>query len=136
MEGSKSYLHYRCLRAVWAAIPQDLIRRLVESLPRRLAAVVRARGYYTLYLEIRIQLEASLTGGIEQLSHQERETQISLHELVATEREKTSNLERLRAEELRRGIVVQELSSEFHWIAREQQAKTEAMKVNKPSHRV
>lgn len=39
----------RCLRIAWAAIPQDLIRRLIASMPRRLAAVIRARGYYTKY---------------------------------------------------------------------------------------
>lgn len=37
------------LQEAWRAIPQDLIRRLIESLPRRLRAVIRARGYYTKY---------------------------------------------------------------------------------------
>lgn len=39
----------RCMKEAWAAIPQSLIQRLIESLPRRLEAVIRARGYYTKY---------------------------------------------------------------------------------------
>lgn len=37
------------MKVAWAAIPQDLIRRLIESMPRRLLAVKRARGWYTKY---------------------------------------------------------------------------------------
>ena len=37
------------LKIAWNSIPRDLIRRLIESLPRRLAAVIRTRGYYTNY---------------------------------------------------------------------------------------
>jgi transposase len=37
------------LRAAWWAIDQALIDRLIDSLPRRLAAVKKARGWYTKY---------------------------------------------------------------------------------------
>ncbi|KJZ68019.1 hypothetical protein HIM_12591 [Hirsutella minnesotensis 3608] len=37
------------LKLAWDALPQDLFDRLIESMPRRLAAVRRARGYYTKY---------------------------------------------------------------------------------------
>jgi hypothetical protein len=37
------------LKEAWWAIPQEKIRKLIESLPRRLRAVIRARGYYTKY---------------------------------------------------------------------------------------
>lgn len=39
----------RCLHLAWAAIPLNLITKLIESLPRRLAAVRRAKGWYTKY---------------------------------------------------------------------------------------
>jgi hypothetical protein len=39
----------RCLELAWEALPPELPRRLIESLPRRLRAVRRARGYYTKY---------------------------------------------------------------------------------------
>lgn len=39
----------RCIKLAWAAIPPSLIRKLVESLPRRLEAVRLARGWYTKY---------------------------------------------------------------------------------------
>lgn len=38
-----------CMHAAWAAVPQALITRLIESLPRRLRAVIRARSWYTKY---------------------------------------------------------------------------------------
>jgi hypothetical protein len=38
-----------CAKAAWDAIPQDQIRGLLESLPRRLRAVIRVRGWYTKY---------------------------------------------------------------------------------------
>ncbi|KJZ75969.1 hypothetical protein HIM_04793 [Hirsutella minnesotensis 3608] len=37
------------LKVAWDALSQDLFDRLVESMPRRLVAVHRARGYYTKY---------------------------------------------------------------------------------------
>ena len=33
----------------WEAIPQSVCRDLVESMPRRVAAVIRAKGGYTEY---------------------------------------------------------------------------------------
>ena len=39
----------RCLQACWWAISQDEIDRLIDSMPRRLAAVKKARGWYTKY---------------------------------------------------------------------------------------
>ena len=38
-----------CLKTAWEEIPQELIQKLIDSLPRRLTAVIRARGYYTKY---------------------------------------------------------------------------------------
>lgn len=38
-----------CLRTAWWSIEQDWIDRLIDSLPRRLAAVKKARGWYTKY---------------------------------------------------------------------------------------
>jgi transposase len=37
------------LQTAWRAIDQDLVRRLVESIPRRLRACRRANGWYTKY---------------------------------------------------------------------------------------
>jgi hypothetical protein len=37
------------LQLAWRKIDQRFIRKLIESLPRRLRAVIRARGYYTKY---------------------------------------------------------------------------------------
>lgn len=37
------------LKAVWWAIEQADIDKLIDSLPRRLAAVKKARGWYTKY---------------------------------------------------------------------------------------
>jgi transposase len=37
------------LQEAWAAIDQGLIRKLILSLPRRMAAVRKARGFYTKY---------------------------------------------------------------------------------------
>jgi transposase len=36
-----------CAKVAWNAISQELIRCLLESLPRRLRVVIRARGWYT-----------------------------------------------------------------------------------------
>ena len=33
----------------WNSLPQDKIDRLIESLPRRLDAVIKAKGWYTKY---------------------------------------------------------------------------------------
>jgi hypothetical protein len=38
-----------CLQKAWAAITQDEIRAIIESLPRRLRAVRDAGGWYTKY---------------------------------------------------------------------------------------
>lgn len=38
-----------CVKQVWQEVPQEQIRRLIESLPKRLRAVIRARGWYTKY---------------------------------------------------------------------------------------
>ena len=35
--------------AAWGAVDQGLIDRLVDSMPRRLAVVKRAKGWYTKY---------------------------------------------------------------------------------------
>ncbi|SPQ23230.1 9187ef6b-60d4-43ae-921b-b90d4690428a [Thermothielavioides terrestris] len=37
------------LRAAWERVPQDLIDRLIDSMPRRLQAVRKAKGWYTKY---------------------------------------------------------------------------------------
>ena len=34
---------------IWNAIPQEKIRRLIRSMPRRIQAVARARGGHTRY---------------------------------------------------------------------------------------
>lgn len=38
-----------CLQKAWAAIPQDQIRALIESVPRRVKACRQAKGWYTRY---------------------------------------------------------------------------------------
>ncbi|KHE89979.1 hypothetical protein GE21DRAFT_1195799, partial [Neurospora crassa] len=42
-------LFHRALKQCWERVPQALINRLVESVPRRMEAVRRARGWYTKY---------------------------------------------------------------------------------------
>jgi hypothetical protein len=37
------------LKVAWDRVPQALIDRLIDSMPRRLRAVVRANGWYTKY---------------------------------------------------------------------------------------
>jgi transposase len=39
----------RTAQVAWRALDQDLIRKLIQSLPRRLKAVRKARGSYTKY---------------------------------------------------------------------------------------
>jgi hypothetical protein len=39
----------RCLMIAWAAIPQELIQKLINSLKQRLHTVIQAQGYYTEY---------------------------------------------------------------------------------------
>ena len=39
----------RCLRAAWWAIDQGWIDRLIDTMPNRLRAVKKARGWYTKY---------------------------------------------------------------------------------------
>lgn len=39
----------RMVRAAWEAIPQATLDRLMDSIPNRLRAVHRARGWYTKY---------------------------------------------------------------------------------------
>ncbi|KPA35671.1 transposase [Fusarium langsethiae] len=38
-----------CIKLAWAAITSEQINRLIDSLPRRLDACIRARGWYTKY---------------------------------------------------------------------------------------
>jgi hypothetical protein len=38
-----------CLEAAWEAIPQDFIQGLLESMPGRIEACRKARGWYTKY---------------------------------------------------------------------------------------
>lgn len=38
-----------CLKTAWAAIPDSFVRKLMQSIPQRLTAVRRARGWYTKY---------------------------------------------------------------------------------------
>ena len=37
------------LKEAWAAIPEKLVRSLITSMPRRINAVLQARGYQTRY---------------------------------------------------------------------------------------
>ena len=37
------------IREAWLAVPQALIDRLIKSMPRRLAALKKAKGWYTKY---------------------------------------------------------------------------------------
>ena len=37
------------LPEMWNLIPQELLRKLVESMPRRIKAVIAAKGWYTKY---------------------------------------------------------------------------------------
>lgn len=37
------------LKVAWERVPQELIDRLIDSMPRRLAAVRKAKGWYTHY---------------------------------------------------------------------------------------
>lgn len=38
-----------CLQKAWDSITQEEIRDLIDSIPRRLAAVIAAKGWYTKY---------------------------------------------------------------------------------------
>ena len=37
------------LEAAWRSIDLDIIEKLIQSMPRRCAAVIKAKGYYTKY---------------------------------------------------------------------------------------
>jgi hypothetical protein len=37
------------IREAWEAVPQELIDRLIHSMPNRLAALRKAKGWYTKY---------------------------------------------------------------------------------------
>ena len=50
-EENKAYF-VNCVREAWWAIPQEKIDALIRSIPRRLAAVRRAHGWYTKYLSL------------------------------------------------------------------------------------
>jgi transposase len=39
----------KCLKAAWRQIPGTLIKKLILSMPRRLEAVRRAKGYQSKY---------------------------------------------------------------------------------------
>lgn len=39
----------RCIRLAWWDISQEYIDSLIDSMPRRLKAVKKARGWYTKY---------------------------------------------------------------------------------------
>jgi transposase len=39
----------RCVKAVWKTIPKETIRNLIDSMPRRIQAVIAARGGPTKY---------------------------------------------------------------------------------------
>jgi hypothetical protein len=39
----------RCIKLTWAAITTDQLKALIDSLPRRIDAYIRARGWYTKY---------------------------------------------------------------------------------------
>ena len=39
----------KCLKKAWDAITPEQITTLIDSIPRRLAAVRRAKGWYTKY---------------------------------------------------------------------------------------
>jgi hypothetical protein len=38
-----------CAQSAWLAIPQDTIRKLFDSMPRRLVVVRKAKGWQTNY---------------------------------------------------------------------------------------
>ena len=46
---SVNTLDYQALREEWLQLSDDTLDKLVESMPRRMAAVARARGGYTRY---------------------------------------------------------------------------------------
>ncbi|KAH7247337.1 uncharacterized protein BKA55DRAFT_571487 [Fusarium redolens] len=47
-EFNKSEL-IRCVKLAWAAITTDQINALIDSLPHRIDACIRTRGWYTKY---------------------------------------------------------------------------------------
>jgi hypothetical protein len=38
-----------CLQAAWKALPDSLFDSLIESMPRRIAAYIEAKGWHTKY---------------------------------------------------------------------------------------
>jgi hypothetical protein len=51
MGGSKEDLDRLCAAAkeAWMLLPQDLMRKLIDSMPRRIRAVIKAKGWQTKY---------------------------------------------------------------------------------------
>jgi hypothetical protein len=38
-----------CLKAAWEVLPKSLFDSLIESMPRRIEACIKAKGWYTKY---------------------------------------------------------------------------------------
>ncbi|OCK78213.1 hypothetical protein K432DRAFT_458749 [Lepidopterella palustris CBS 459.81] len=51
MGGSKEDLKALCdaAKEAWLALPQDLMRKLINSMPKRIRTVIKAKGWQTKY---------------------------------------------------------------------------------------
>ena len=50
--GSPAYIRQRIIERVhevWWAIGEDVMERLIDSMPHRVQALIKARGWYTKY---------------------------------------------------------------------------------------